>query len=90
MHVKATVGGVEYSAQIRPSVYLAFEVEHDKPYFEALQSGRVETTLWITWKAMVKAGHTAKPFDGFVDDLDDLPEFSAEAKDDAGPLPPAA
>lgn len=86
--IAVTIDGARKSAPIRPSVMVAFERHWRVGWLGAFggDDPKIEHQCWVMWQAMKADNQVVKPFDEFVNELDDLPEIQALAKDGTGPL----
>lgn len=85
--ISATIEGHRKSAPIRPSVLVAFERQWKVGWLTAFSADpKIEHQCWVMWQAMKADGQVVKPFDGFVDDLEDLPSIDAAPREGVGPL----
>lgn len=87
--ISVSLDGVRKSAPIRPSVIVAFERQWRVGWLSAFsgEDSKIEHQCWVMWEAMKRDGQVVKPFDDFVNEIEDLPTIEAMGREGTGPLP---
>jgi hypothetical protein len=72
--------GTTKGLAIKPVTIVAFERQFGVGLGAAMQGGRMEYVYWLAWDAEKRGGAIVKPFDGWVEDIEDV-----DIEDDAVP-----
>jgi hypothetical protein len=66
---------------VKPATIVAFERHFGVGLGALSTDARMEYIYWLTWEAERRSGAVVKPFDGWLEDVEDV-----ELADDADPL----
>ena len=73
MTLRVTVAGETNDYQVGPKVQVAFEREWKTGLPKAFSTEqRMEHMYWIAWKAQQAAGVVVKPFDGWLETVENV------------------
>lgn len=71
--LRVTVDGVTNEYQVGPKVQVAFEREWKVGLPKAFSAEqRMEHMYWLAWKAQQASGAVVKPFDGWLDQVENV------------------
>jgi hypothetical protein len=71
--LRVTVSGETSEYQVGPKVQVAFEREWKTGLPKAFSNEqRMEHMYWLAWKAQQSAGVVVKPFDGWLDTVENV------------------
>lgn len=77
LRVTTTDGSRDY--EVRPKTVVAFEREFGMGVGKAFQSEqRAEHIYWLAWRAVKDSGTVVKPFDGWLDEVQDVEMLEAD------------
>ena len=78
MTLRVTTNGETTDVQVGPKVQVAFEREWKIGMPKAFgDQQRFEYVYWIAWKALEQSGHIVKPFDGWLEGVENVEMIEA-------------